>query len=187
MAKWWKFGFGKKDQGPEPEQTPAPAPEPTPQAPEPSAGAEGGEKKRGLLGRFFRRDKGKEKAPAPAPEAPPTAPPAPPTAPPTPPAAPASEAGEAGEGGEPAGPSGPERTFPSSIDVEADGDWRISSTEWSGHMQGTIRGHQARVFIEAFEKGQMNTCVQMVANAWDVNVGDQINPKESTSDYINWS
>ncbi|WP_326813297.1 hypothetical protein [Streptomyces scopuliridis] len=173
MATWnpkkW-FGRGKEKPA-----APAPAPQ-APKGPEPSAGAPAPEKKRGVLGKIFGRGKRKEK---PAPEAPPAAPPAPPAPPAAPPAA------EGPEKAEEAAP--PEREYPSSIQVEADGDWIISSTEWSGLMKGTIHGHKAKVFIDAYEKGHFNTCAQMVADAWDANVASQIIPEESTIDYINWS
>lgn len=181
MATWnprkW-FGRGKEKPA-----APTPAPQ-APKAPEPSAGpAPAPEKKPGLLGKLFGRGKRKEK-PAP-PEAPPEAPPAPPTptAPPeAPPAAEGPQEGPPGAGAE----APPEREYPTSIDVEADGDWIISSTEWSGLMKGTIHGHKAKVFIDAYEKGDWNTCAQMVADAWDVNVASQIIPEQSTIDYINW-
>lgn len=173
MAKWWKLGFGKKKgEAPAPEQ--APTPPPTPQAPEPSASA--GEKKRGLLGRLFGRGKKKkEEAPAPAaPEAPPTAPPA------APPAAPPE--------GPPEGPAAPaERQFPSQISASADGDWIISTTEWSGHMEGTLRGHKAKEFILAYEAGRWAECAQLVADHWDMNVASQLNADVSNIENISWT
>ncbi|MFG3216076.1 type 4 pilus major pilin [Streptomyces tendae] len=191
MAKWWKFGLGKKDQeeGPAPEeQAPAPAPEPAPQAPEPSAGGEGGgEKKRGLLGRLFGRGRKKEKAPAP--EAPPAAPPsAPPSAPPAaPPSAPA-EGGEEAGGGGPAGPAKPsERTFPSRIDATADGDWVISANEWYGQMNATLSGNKAKSFILAYEANDWSECAQLIADGWNMPVASQINVGSSNIENISWN
>ncbi|MFD3622247.1 hypothetical protein ACFWWT_45255 [Streptomyces sp. NPDC058676] len=194
MAKWWKFGLGKKDQeqGPAPEQAPTPTPAPPPQAPEPAAGTEGGgEKKRGLLGRLFGRGKGKkEKAPAPAPEAPPAAPPAaPPSAPPAaPPTAPAG-GGEVGEeGGGPAGPAAPEkeRSFPSSIEAEADGDWRISQNDWYGQMTATLSGNKAKAFILAYEANDWTECAQLIADGWNMPVASQIDTAASNIENVTW-
>ncbi|MFF7258648.1 hypothetical protein [Streptomyces microflavus] len=196
MAKWWKFGFGKdkdQEQGPAPEQAPAPTPTPAPApAPEPSAGPEGGgEKKRGLLGRLFGRGKGKkEKAPAPAPEAPPAAPPtAPPSAPPAaPPSAPAEGGEEAGDGEGPAGPAKPEeRSFPSSIDATADGDWRISQNDWYGQMNATLSGNKVKEFILAYEANNWTRCAQLVADGWNMPVASQIDTAASNIENISWS
>ncbi|MFD9226119.1 hypothetical protein ACFWDI_40400 [Streptomyces sp. NPDC060064] len=154
------FGRGKpKEEAPAPA---APAPTAPPEAKKPG-------RFRRLADKLKRKPKGE--APAPTPPAPPAPPKAPPPAPPAPPA--------------PAAPS--EGEYPSSIDVEADGDWIISSTEWSGRMQGTIRGNKAKEFIQEYEKGNWSRCAQMVADHWDVNVADQLVPEESNIDYINWS
>lgn len=191
MAKWWKFGLGKKgqEQGPAPEQAPAPTPAPAPQAPEPAAGT--GEKKRGLLGRLADRVTGKgkkEKAPAAPPEAPPAAPPAAPSPPPAaPPSAPAG-GGEVGEGGG-AGPVAPdkERSFPSSIDAEADGDWVISQNEWYGQMEATLTGNKAKAFILAYEANDWTECAQLIADGWNMPVASQIDTAASTIENVTWN
>ncbi|MGW1379555.1 hypothetical protein ACWD6P_35545 [Streptomyces sp. NPDC002446] len=185
MAKWWKFGRGKgKEEGPAPEPTPAPTPPPTP------APAEG-EKKRGFFGRL--KDKvrpKKEKAPA----APPAeAPPAPPAAPPTaPPEAPPEEAPpeEAPPGAPPAGPPTPARVYPSFLHVEADGDWVISDTEWSGTMSGTLHGSDVKTFIDAMEppKGgapDYDTAIPLIADAYGI-PGGLINVGASTIHSVNY-
>lgn len=173
MAKWWKFGLGK---GKDRQEGPAPRPQPTP------APAEHAPKRGGLLGRLFGRGKKKE---APAPEAPPA--PAAPSAPSAPPApaeeAPPAEAPpEEGEGG-PAGPGErPERVYPSFLHVEADGDWIISETEWSGTMSGTLHGADVKTFIDAMEAEggpDYDVAIPLIADAYGI-PGGLINVAAST-------
>ncbi|MFF5639775.1 hypothetical protein [Streptomyces sp. NPDC012825] len=187
MAKWWKFGLGKgkdREEGPRPEPTPAPAPRPEPT---PAPAEEAPKKRGGLLGRLF----GRKKKEAPAPEAP-SAPAAPPSAPAAPPA-PAEEApeevpGEEGEGG-PAGPGKrPERVYPSFLHVEADGDWVISDTEWSGTMSGTLHGSDVKTFIDAMEQEggpDYDTAIPLIADAYGI-PGGLINVGASTIHSVNY-
>ncbi|MGW8768687.1 hypothetical protein ACWGN5_40180 [Streptomyces sp. NPDC055815] len=189
MAKWWKFGLGrKKEEGaapepsPEPTPTPAPAPEPTPPA---------REKKPGLLGRIF----GRKKKPAEAPPAPPEAPPAPPAPPTPPPAPPAAEApvpeGEQGELFGPAEVGGEEeeeeeRQFPASLGVSADGVWKISKTLWDGIMQGVLTGEDVKEFILAMEAGNLTRAAELVADAYDETVGALLDAEGSTIRHIGY-
>lgn len=161
------FGRGKAAEEEAP--APAPAPEPTP-APPPEGKKPG--RLRKLAGKLRRKPK------AAPPEAPPAAPPAPPEAPPTAPPGPTVP---------PEAPPPKEPEYPSSIDVEADGEWQISSTRWDGSMHGTIRGNKAKEFIKAYEAGNWNRCAQMVADHWDRNVADQLLPEQSEIEHIGWS
>ncbi|MGW6151516.1 hypothetical protein ACWFN4_30045 [Bacillus mycoides] len=174
MAKWWKFGRGKdKGEGQAPGPTPTPAPTPSEDR--------GGEKK-GLLGRLFGRGKKKEKEKAPAA---PEAPPAPPGVPPTGPTAP-SEGGEPSEGEGAGGEEKEkERVYPGSLGVSADGDWVISSTSWSGIMQGVLHGQDVKTFIDAMEAGDMETAIPLVADAYGI-PGGLVNVAASSIHHIGY-
>ncbi|MBM7057169.1 hypothetical protein [Streptomyces durocortorensis] len=175
----WKWNPFKRGKGKA--EAPAPAPAPT-QAPTPDAKPSKGEKKPGRLKRLFSR---KPKPTEPAPEAPP-APPAAPSAPPGPPQAPAPEAGgdvgegEQGELFEVEEEEEEERQFPGSLGVSADGVWMISTTEWDSVMQGVLTGEDVKEFILAIEAGNQERAAEMVAAAYDENVGSLINVGAST-------
>ncbi|MEU3084737.1 hypothetical protein ABZ697_31105 [Streptomyces albidoflavus] len=180
MAKWWKFGLGKKkDTAPsEGPATPAPAPKPTPEpTPEPPA-----PKKRGLLGRIFGRKKGGGEAPAegtgpaPAPASEPS---------PAPAGEPGPEAGEEGEGGE---ATPPPRVYPSVLHVAAEGDWVISDTEWTGTMSGTLTGADVKRFIDAMEAEggpNLHIAIPLIADAYGI-PGGLIDVSLSTVRSVNY-
>ncbi|MFF7013231.1 hypothetical protein ACFY9Y_35055 [Streptomyces fimicarius] len=185
MAKWWKFGRDKgKEQAPEPTPAPSPPPAPTPTPASPAEGPK--EKKGGLLGRLFGRGKKKkEEAPAaPEPPAAPPTPPAPPTGPP-PTGGEPSEGGEEGGEEEAGGKEEAERVYPGSLGVSADGDWQISSTQWSGIMQGVLNGTDVKTFMDAIEAGKMDIAIPLVADAYGI-PGGLINVKASTIHHIGY-
>ncbi|MEU2358853.1 hypothetical protein ABZ599_38860 [Streptomyces misionensis] len=167
MAKWWPFGR-KKEEAPKEAPPKAPAPEPTPApppTPEPTPAE--GEKKRGLFGRL--REKIQRKPKEAPPEAPAEAPPAAPTPPPAEEAPPEAAPEEAAA--PPAAPPEAERTYPSFLHVEADGDWVISDTQWSGTMSGTLHGSDVKLFIDAMEaKGgpDYETAIPLIADAYGI-------------------
>ncbi|MEV7776564.1 hypothetical protein [Kitasatospora sp. NPDC086791] len=214
MARWWPFGRKDKGEQPEPtppaEPTPAApeAPEPVaetaPETPAPEAGA-AAPKKAGLFGRLFGRGRKKEAEEA-GEEAPAEAPPAPPAPPAQPPAPPAGAPGEPG-GEEPAaGPAGggegggeggeggeaaeeeeeeEEREYPSSLDVEMEGDWQISSTLWNGVISATLHAGAVKRFVDAMDKGgpdALEVAVHLVCERWSRNVDDQLDVKRSVFD-----
>lgn len=127
------------------------------------AGA-GGEKpapKRGLLGKLFGRKPKPAPAPKPKEEKEEPAVGGPPTA-----SGPEPEGG--GPGGGPAGGGGePKRTYPSSLFVSATGWWKISKTYWYGTAKGTLTGAAVKIYIDALEAGELDTCIYLIAEAYD--------------------
>ncbi|WP_327180470.1 hypothetical protein OG599_35385 (plasmid) [Streptomyces sp. NBC_01335] len=163
MGKWWKFGRDKDRSESTPAPAPAPSPEPQPSA-EPSAPAE--KKSGGFLSRLFGRSKQKV-----APETPPAepAPPAePPASPPSPPTT--GGGGGGGEGGgaeEGEGAPEPERVYPSSLTLSVQGTWVISSSIWHGPISGTLTGANAKAFVIHMEKGNEESAIRLLADAYD--------------------
>lgn len=136
--------------GKEPEQ-PTPAAPAAPTAPE--------EKPRGFRQRLTDRFRPKARREREKPPAAPAAPPAPPAPPEKPPA--------------------PEREYPKGIGVSAAGVWQISSTEWDGVMHGSLHGDDVAAFIDAMEAGDHQTAAELVAKAYDENVGNLIDVSRS--------
>lgn len=187
MAKWWKFGLGKKGEGKKetPAPTPAPTPTPTP-APKAEAPAPEPAKKKGLFGRIKDKVSRKPK------EAPPEAPPAAPPAPPGPPAPPAPPVGGPAEGGGEEGEEEalPETLYPSSVSVTVDGTWAISDSVWHGLISGTLSGADAKAFLIHLEKNNDASAVALVARAYDsqdMGFARYLSLKDSTWGPINWS
>lgn len=125
--------------------------------------------KRGLLGRMF----GRKPKPAPKPK-PKPAPeePAPKPAPEEPEAGGPPSAGEpgpggGGEGGPAEGGGGPERIYPRTLFVSATGWWQFSKRRWFGTAHGTLTGSAVKIYLDSLEAGELNTCLYLIAEAYD--------------------
>ncbi|MFF4484697.1 hypothetical protein ACFY1A_48220 [Streptomyces sp. NPDC001520] len=149
---FWKRLFGRgKEEGPTPAAPPPEAPPAAPAAGEEPAAGKGG----GLFARLLGRGKGKKEE-APPPEAPPAAP----------------AAGEGGEGGEAPPPPAPAPPPPpSSLSVTIPGRWQISSTTWGGTIRGTLHGQGVVTFLNAMDKGDLDTAVYLVAQQYGAGSG----------------
>ncbi|MFF8697342.1 hypothetical protein ACF08W_34600 [Streptomyces sp. NPDC015144] len=159
MAKWWKFGLGKKTEEPAaaPPESPAPAPAPEPvrepaPAPEPVR-----ESKPGLFARLFgRAKKGMAEQPEEQPEREERE------------ETPAPEEVDEGVAGP---PPAPPREYPPFLHVSASGIWVISDTEWEGTMSGTLHGADVREFIDAMEAEdgpKYGIAIPLIADAYGI-------------------
>ncbi|MDF4254713.1 hypothetical protein [Streptomyces sp. WMMB303] len=182
MARWWPFG---RKRGKEAEEAPARPPEAP--APAPAGEAPAAEEKKGLLGRLRQKVRPRKEAPAPK-EAP--AEPSPAPEPSEGPAGTASQGPLPGmEGPEPSGSEEAEapRQYPGSLYVEAEGDWVISQTMWSGTMSGSLHGADVKTFLDAMEQDppDYDTAIPLVGDAYGI-PGELINIGESTIRSVNW-
>ncbi|MFL6115604.1 MAG: hypothetical protein ACJ786_30290 [Catenulispora sp.] len=118
------------------------------------AGAGGGQPapKRGVLGRIF----GRKPKPAPAPE------PEEPEA-----GGPPAAGGPGPEGGPAEGPAHTPRTYPSTLYVSASGWWQFSKRRWNGRAHGTLTGAAVKLYMDALEAGELFTCLNLIALAYD--------------------
>lgn len=153
-------------------------PAPTPAGPAPAAEPDGKPegKKPGLLGRLnpFKRkpkDKGKDREK-------------------TPPKGGGGGGEGRGEGGEAppekGGGGGGEKQYPSGLGVSASGVWQISSTEWYGIMHGVLHGDDVVTFMDAMDAEDHAAAAELVAKAYDENVGNLIDTSRSDIHHIGY-
>ncbi|MFE9341326.1 hypothetical protein [Streptomyces sp. NPDC007063] len=169
MARWWPFG---RKHGKEAGEAPAT------------------EEKKGLLGRLRQKVRPQKETPAQAPKEAP-AEPSPAPEPSEGPAGTASQGPLPGmEGPEPSGSEEAEapRQYPGSLYVEAEGDWVISQTMWTGTMSGSLHGADVKTFLDAMEQDpppDYDTAIPLVGDAYGI-PGELINIGESVIRSVNW-